>query len=255
MLVAAGASKALTRKRTKAETLPAQARRRLPVGRVLMRPTRRITTVKKALLRTNYGLAEFTPAEADIIGDYAARIVWAFDSASAAQVEEGTIWYRYAQGFAQQIADDTSISLEAAAGVIAVTSNNVKWATQVQWTAPLIRDLLAGIPHREARGPFFFHGKERAARVLAGDYSAISGEKIVPFWRNISGDYSLATIDRWAVRVAVGYFTQERETQGFMRGRKRLLLDAAYHLAADVLNLDVAILQAITWCVVRGTGA
>jgi hypothetical protein len=97
--------------------------------------------------------------------------------------------------------------------------------------------------------------------------------KIVSFRRNLAGDTHTVTVDRWAFRVATQFSDCEfggsapcaRNRKGMLTGRGhkcgRVPTGAEYEAMADAYRLvasefaeSPADTQAITWCVVRGTG-
>lgn len=204
-------------------------------------------------MRTNDGDVTFKTDELATISEYVQNIIATYNRADADCLANGGGWYKYAQVFCESIAADVGLDLDTVAAVVAVLSNNVTWKQQVTYTAPFIRAVLAGTPPEQSPGNFLRVGKLKAARIIGGELSALSGPKVTCFYHNICGRYHLATIDRHAIRIALGRNTDEAETQKYAKGRKRLLIDAAYHEAARQLGGDVAIIQAITWCVYRGT--
>lgn len=194
---------------------------------------------------------EFSAIELDQISEYAINIRLVLRAATVRQTIEGTQWYAYAEQFAERVAIATGISKKQAAYVIAALSNNVSWEKQLDHTIPLVLAALDGLP---MPGPFIGGCKKIAQQIICEkDYNALRGPKVTVFARNILGDYSGVTVDRWALRVALGRFTDDDETKKWVRpGKRRALIEAAYHLVADQESIAPAILQAITWTVIRG---
>lgn len=205
-------------------------------------------------LMTNTGYIKFAPEDIDLIDQFADRIVKTRLGATAEQEHEGLNWYDYAQDLARYVAKRTGITYEQAAGVIAVTSNNVKWGIQVAHTAPFVERILAGDRPEDIHCGFMGSCKVKAQHIIqTGDLSVVTGPKVSIFLRNILGLHDKITLDRHAVRVPLGHHTGENETGQWTRpnSRKRRLMEAAYFVAADRLNEPVAVVQAIVWVVYR----
>ncbi len=208
--------------------------------------------------RVNNGLFEFTRDEADTIASLVDNVLAWCDAATADQEAEGRVWYAYAQDLAQRItanlrADGYRIEYRTVAAVIAVTSNNMPWDRQVRVTEPLIRALLDGRDAKALKLGVMFGYIDKAAAIIDGDMSALSGPKVTVFYRNIIGDYSQVTVDRHAVRVALNRYTDENETNRWVKpaSRSRMLMEAAYYQAAEITGDDPAVVQAIAWTVYR----
>jgi hypothetical protein len=90
--------------------------------------------------------------------------------------------------------------------------------------------------------------------------------KIVNFTRNLAGDMSAVTVDRWAQRIATDFAdcrergerpcaSNGRHACGHVpTGDEYETIASAYRDAADACGVSPATMQAVTWCVVRGTG-
>jgi hypothetical protein len=198
--------------------------------------------------------AIFSDAERARVHLYASNIVDTFERATPHQKAAGLYWYDEARGLAARVAREAGISLQTAAAVIAVLSPSVSWSNQVNYTLPFVEAVLAGADARKVKGPFYGTNKEKAARILAGDFTALRGVKVEMFYQNILGKHDVATVDRHALRIAVGADLSPDECSAWLqpKNRKRLEIVAAYHLAARRLGYAVALVQAVTWVVFRG---
>ena len=196
----------------------------------------------------------FNPDEAVRVELYAQNIISSYVSASPEQRASGADWYAAAARLAGVIASVTGITFSQAAAVLAVTSPSVSWANQVKYTLPFVEAVLAGAAPRSVKGPFYGANKDKAGRILAGDMSALSGVKVTAFYRNICGNHDEATVDRHALRIALARDLNPEQCKVLLnpRSRERVLVVAAYHLAARRLGQSVAIVQAVTWVVFRG---
>jgi hypothetical protein len=118
---------------------------------------------------------------------------------------------------------------------------------------PFIKHVLSGGDAAKSFGFVPACQVKAAAILLNDDWAALSGPKVTVFAANILGDYSEVTVDRHALRVCLGRHTDDNETSGWVRpGKRRAMLEAAYHEAARITREDAATLQAITWTVYRG---
>ncbi len=126
---------------------------------------------------------------------------------------------------------------------------------QVMHTAAMVRHLQSGgDPETAPPASVFVSNRAKAAAILSGvSPQTLLGPKTGPFFRNICGDWSVVTVDIWAVRAALGDKNlPEEEGERWIRGRRRSMIEAAYHLAAENCGTDVASLQAVVWCLIRG---
>lgn len=165
----------------------------------------------------------------------------------------GMAWYGEAQQLATDLAAEYNLTLQQAADCLALTSINCKWEVQVKYIRLLLTAIRSGCEPTSAPGPFLKSVKTNVARVLSGEQGVVKGEKIAAFAANIAGNHSYVTVDRWAVRAAVGRNTEERETQKLMKSGSlsRAKIDAAYHIAARLEGYTPAAYQAIVWILCR----
>lgn len=212
------------------------------------------TTIKTAV-ENNELDAIFSDEERQRVARYTQNIVDTYLDATPAQLSDGISWYPRAARLAETIASVTGITFAQAAAVLAVTSPSVSWANQVKFTLPFVQAVLSGADARSVKAPFYGENKAKAARILAGDFSALTGVKVEAFYRNICGDHTLATIDRHALRIALKQELSPEECKVLLnkRSRERIVALAAYHLAARRLGVAVALVQAVTWVVFRGS--
>ena len=211
-------------------------------------------TIKFAVERDE--LSEiFTDAELDRVLTYADNIERLFLDGDAVLRASGLYWYDEARGLAASVARATGITLEQAIRVIAVLSPCTSWANQVKFTLPFVQAVLAGADPHKVRAPFTGANKIKAGRIIAGDLDAISGVKVEMFAANIRGENDVATVDRHAYRIAIGREATSQECSAALttKSRERLVVVAAYHLAAKRLGYAVANVQAATWTIFRGT--
>lgn len=201
-------------------------------------------------LRTNDGYRSFSATDVAAICDMADRLV---ETAKTNNQPSGD-WYADAQALVQKLAYRYGLTEEQAAEILAVTSVSCKWEVQVKWVDCLLTALINGSSPSNAPGPFLGKSKRDVSRILAGETNVVQGDKLRAFVRNLLGDTSVVTVDRWAVRAAIGYTPTQSETKRLMKTgtQARAKIDAAYHLAATQMGYTPSALQALVWCVVRG---
>ncbi len=206
---------------------------------------------------TNKGLTAFSSTEMALIDGAARNLVAYYASASDETRAAGTAWYSgKAAQLARDVAEQCGIPFETAAGVIAVNSPRTRWTTQVNRTAAFCTHMLNGGSIYDAPKASLYHSTmERAALgLLFGDWSGLNGPKVGPFYRNIIGDNTVVTLDVWAIRAGLGRRDMdEAEINLWTTGRRRLVLEAAYHRAAGIIGEPVADVQAVVWVVFRGS--
>lgn len=162
----------------------------------------------------------------------------------------GVSWYPQAHAYATHLADEFGITVEQAAAVIAVLSPRVEWEENRDLARRALQAWADG--HPIAVG--LTNNCERAERNLADPTCADVKRshrtlKVNSFYRNIMGDESCATIDRHALRTALGDHSLP-ESAPSTDAAYRALSDA-YVLAAADADLPTSMLQAIVWSVCR----
>lgn len=102
-----------------------------------------------------------------------------------------------------------------------------------------------------------------AWRIATGqeDYAtALKGPKTSRFARAIDptvADLSRVTVDAWSARVAEGKNSPSHNHNGAVapNGARYLAIERAHQRAGEILGVAPAVVQAVTWIVVRGRAA
>jgi hypothetical protein len=185
-----------------------------------------------------------------------ANIIATYNRATPAQIFEGTNWYGVAQEFAETLVAGTRFSLYQGAGVIAALSPQQAWAINKRNATQVFTLIALGqeLPR--------MHTEVQMAKIRAiidADDSSyqniarkLNGPKETSFYRNVAGDHSTPTVDRWAFLTATKGILNDK-TGGIPKAAYPLIA-AAWNAAAAILGLPVAILQAICWVIERGNG-
>ena len=192
------------------------------------------------------------------------NIIRFYDRATPDDIAQGIAWYRDANAFAHTLAEHGRITIDQACDIIAANSINTPWDRNV---------ILAW--HHVVNGHTVYSGTTRVIthmvdRILSGerlhDIVGRDSRKVRSFSCNIGGDLDVATIDRWAYRIWTGLqeceCTKHRKDGTLKHGCGHVPNGAEYEacandymIAASRLGLNVAVLQAITWIVLRGSAS
>lgn len=181
--------------------------------------------------------------------EYVANILATFDVATPEQVRDGAEWYPAMARIMREHATVTGLSVAQCAGVYAATSINTSWSINLTLAARALAD-------GSLNGGTLTMVCDKVNAIIGGsdiDTTLTSDDKRMKlrnFWRNLSGDMTRVTVDRWARRIATG----DMSSKSVPQGEEYLRIAAAYSIAASRRNVDPATMQAVTWCVVRGDG-
>lgn len=214
--------------------------------------------------------------------DYVANIRAARASASAEFVRDGNAWYPGMAAIMNAHADATGLTVAQCAAIYAANSINTPWQRNIALASGALSDYAAGIAPFANGGTLGMIIRKCHAVIAATDDSALDNilsadkrnYKVKNFRRNLAGDYDAVTVDRWAVRVATNWADCEfRGSAPCARDKKSgrltghghgcayvpvgaeyLAMADAYRTVAAEFGETPAATQAITWCVVRGTG-
>lgn len=174
------------------------------------------------------------------------RILDTYAQADSAIRDSGIAWYAIAESHCDTLSTNHGISREAAAAVIAHLSPRTSWARNVAGAYALCANATAqGCMQANVT---------RALEALGSSdpLATLKGPKTSAFAANILGDYSRVTVDVWAMRIALPAGT-EKATMEKGIGRKGVYsaIARAYTIAAHRAGIEPAVMQAITWIVVR----
>lgn len=162
--------------------------------------------------------------------------------------ESGTDWYANTRAYCTEFAKMLGYNPVHAIGAYAVISPSLN---KEQNDSQFIKGLVAhkvGMDLTKVRiGVYGRKNREKFARCLDGDVSAVGGDKVTRFFKNICGDSVEVTVDRWAVRVALRNPTLvDMDAQP---GNKAVYMAIrnAYVSAAEAVGVEPHVMQAVTW--------
>lgn len=180
------------------------------------------------------------------------NIVRMYAEANDFDMDSGLHWYERTREYIKMYADLFGYPLENVVGAYAVISPSLsKELNDVQIVDLLIAHK-GGLPFGKwlKIGTYGMPNKLKAKRCLDGDLTAVGGDKVTSFYRNILGlGDADVTVDRWALRVACND-PDIMDTQGLTKKQYEAVKDA-YLDASETLDLKPLQVQAVTWEVLR----
>lgn len=169
-----------------------------------------------------------------------------------AQAWRDSQWYQLSGDWCNALDRDFDLPCGTSAGFVAALSPLNAWHEQIRFTPPSIAACLELIRHGHPchagiRGPGFFANRDKAARILQGEspLAVLSGDKVTRFYQNLTGDFSVVTIDRHA--LAIAGWEKSLTPHAYRR------IEFAYRMAGESLNMTGAEIQALTWAHWRRT--
>lgn len=190
------------------------------------------------------------------------HIVGMLSLASATDIEVGRQWYQRAYDLAVRfIHTYDGLMLGQAIGVIAALSPNNKWLRNCQDAESMIRLWHQGQDPRQAKVCTFNSNKDKAARILeSADVEAIeeilSGQKVVAFYRCISGYKDTVCVDGHAYAIWLGERVPTTQTPSISKSAyaaitRSYVLASERSVEACGHQLTPAQVQAVTWVTYR----
>ncbi len=179
------------------------------------------------------------------------RLYGFYHGASRAQLNLGRTWYPRARVAAWGIAYRYNVEKEVVAGVIAVLSPNCKWERNLVDAQRVLSAVEDGTPAKEVSVTAYGRNKAKAFKIAkTGDLSVISGPKVQPFSRALSGDDNAVVIDMHAINAYVGEVLVGARLKTPPRALAREVT-AAFERCAEVTGENPCAFQAILWNIWR----
>jgi hypothetical protein len=179
------------------------------------------------------------------------NILKVYSEADADNIERGKNWYAETLEFCTTWS--MGYDVERAAAAYAVISPSLdKEQNDKQFVRGITAHKLGMDITKIKIGVYGRKNREKFARCLDGDLTAVGGRKVTSFYNNIMGKESPVTVDRWAVRIAL-YEPKMGEDKCVPNGKHCYeTIRNAYISAAQVAGVSPHVMQAITWEVWRG---
>jgi hypothetical protein len=174
-----------------------------------------------------------------------------YAQASEFDMKSGLDWYIRTRQYCAAVAEFYSYPLQNVVGAYAVISPSL---TKEVNDAQIVKACFyhkIGVPLETVKiGTYGKPNRRKAERCLNGDLTAVGGDKVTRFYRNILGIGDMdVTVDRWALRVAMNDATIQ-DTQGLTK-KQYMAVHDAYVVASEQLGLKPLQAQSITWEVLR----
>jgi hypothetical protein len=179
------------------------------------------------------------------------NILNCYEEATVIEREDGRSWYNQAEEWARKICPT---DVPRGAGVIAALSPRQTWDVNKKAAAKIVRavdDFSNIIPTVAGT----YANIDKAWRIANGENPVtVLGQskrnfKVFRFFKNITGDTNVVTVDLWAARAAYPACPTP-----FIRGKLYLTLEACYQAAARrVGGISPRDLQAVCWIHTRGS--
>lgn len=174
-----------------------------------------------------------------------------YAEANEFDMKSGLDWYVRTREYIQKQADKFGYPLRNAVGCYAVISPSLAKELNDRQLVTALTVHSLGLPLEDASiGVYGMPNKRKAMRCLSGDLSAVGGNKVTRFYRNLLGIGDMdVTVDRWAMRVGLNDPTIQ-DTQGLTKVQYKQIHDA-YVTASEDTGLLPLQIQAVTWEVFR----
>lgn len=171
---------------------------------------------------------------------YPNNILRVYQSATRDDIAAGMNWYGEARTFAASLAAGTPWDVETVAAVISAVSPRSPWGRNKLIARELVRRYRAGELYF---GLTLNSNAALAYEILGGtDPYTLLKNKRLAFWRNITGDMEWVTIDGHALTIATG-----DESVIAVAEKAYPIVTDAYRIAADMVGIAPANIQAATW--------
>ena len=158
---------------------------------------------------------------------------------------QGIQWYINARNECVDLACESPYTLQQVAGAMAHLSPRMPWSLNVQYTKELVHTGSAPVMSRSLNNA-------KLALISPDPLVTFSdgSRKTRNFYKNLTGDLSVVTVDSWAAGIAI----PDQDANKIL-GRKGMYeaISHAYKLAGNARYLFPAEAQAVAWCVARGT--
>jgi hypothetical protein len=173
---------------------------------------------------------------------YEAAIRDAYAAATADDIAAGRDWYPTARGLVQALADDSGLSTDRIAAIVAALSPRNPW----RWNLADAATCAAAIARGDAEPPTattFGQNRRTAWQIGTGaDDWRGSAPKVRAFTRAIMGATDAVVVDVWAIRVASNGAESAVRSDAHYE-----TVAAAYRAVAAECGETPRDLQAITW--------
>lgn len=166
------------------------------------------------------------------------------EQADSDEIRRGRTWYRDARKTIKAMADESGVTIEIAAGVVAVLSPMVEWSLNLVEARHFLR--------KKGRGPQgagFTRNYRKAREVLRGNLDVIRGPKVSRFFKTlIDPKFNEAVIDTQMIAAFYRGKAYRDDFRVVFQSEKRLSpIREAIRTIADERGETVGTIQATIW--------
>jgi len=154
-------------------------------------------------------------------------------------------WYKEANVFCEDLAIEYNIEKEIVIGILAALSPLKQWEINKRITIDFLNNGDCGqIKQFVKKASTILETAKNEDDIL----NILKGNKISSFYLNIKyyDKNNIVTIDRHALSIALGRKIKESDYAG-MTTKQYLFFQECYIYAANILNINVLLLQSATW--------
>lgn len=157
----------------------------------------------------------------------------------------GEYWYADARKYVTDLAQIGGLTTRQVAGIVAALSPQTTWERNLAGAVAVVAAKRGkrGMP----RASLYDSNSRKAWKIASGRVQpedVLGGPKVIPFYKNLTGDESEVTVDTWIWKGAgMGKTLTAARHRAIVR---------AYRVVARRMRLTPAQVQAIDWVVVRG---
>jgi len=190
----------------------------------------------------------------------AKQIAKLYNQAGEAEKQDGQAWYPEAKQICEVIANKFGIHVNKVIGVVAALSPATNWKQNIADAHNLVMAFSTGQNPRDVVVTTYGNNKRKAIAILeapgilgqtiAGFLNSGTLNKTTSFFWNIvnPGDDSYVTIDRHAIRIAIG--SKQADDIAITEKRYKDVVKS-YQIAAKSLGISAISLQAAVWVAYR----
>lgn len=157
--------------------------------------------------------------------------------ANLSQMEQAAVWYRDAEGIAQEVAKNLETTLEVGASVVS------SFSPRERWSANVAKAISFSLGH-EVKG--LKNNTAMAKASLEIGFLALRGPKTNAFAKAIAGDVNAVVIDVWMCKAVDESMSSPNKTQ-------YQCMSEAVEKVAREFKITPRTAQALIWIVKRGS--
>lgn len=190
--------------------------------------------------------------QSDRVARYTANLVNRWRTADPEWLARGIAWYGEIHNEVKALAQAAGVPMEMACGIAAVLSIDNTWRRNFIGLGEVLSALKRGETECPKSAHRYGHARAKVTAIMQGHDpewamdnfgKGSSAYKCRRFYRNLLGDLTVATVDRWMYRMC----EDNPAVKGVPSGRSYLDCEAAIIDGARIVGIDPAKFQAGLW--------